>query len=90
MTPNEALQLSFVREAVGRGFISREDDRVEYEHVKINFATEIKNAFTRGLKAQLDATEEIDLRKTFPPAMDAVTELVAEKMKICQGEGAGT
>ncbi|MCZ7646065.1 MAG: class II fructose-bisphosphate aldolase [Planctomycetota bacterium] len=53
---------------------------------KINFATEIKDAFTRGLRDAL-AGGEIDLRKTFPPAMDAVTELVAGKLRVCRGEG---
>jgi fructose-bisphosphate aldolase class II/tagatose 1,6-diphosphate aldolase GatY/KbaY len=50
---------------------------------KINFATEIKDTFTRALKRSLVDKDEIDLRKTFPPAMAVVTDLVAEKMTIC-------
>jgi tagatose 1,6-diphosphate aldolase GatY/KbaY len=54
---------------------------------KINFATEIKDTFTRNVKLALTASEEIDLRKTFPPATDAVTRLVAEKIQVCQMKG---
>jgi fructose-bisphosphate aldolase class II/tagatose 1,6-diphosphate aldolase GatY/KbaY len=50
---------------------------------KINFATEIKDTFTRALKRSLVEKHEIDLRKSFPPAMAVVTDLVAEKMTIC-------
>ncbi len=50
---------------------------------KINFATEIKDTFTRALKRSLVEKDEIDLRKSFPPAMAVVTDLVAEKMTIC-------
>ena len=50
---------------------------------KINFATEIKDTFTRALKRSLALNDEIDLRKSFPPAMAVVTDLVAEKMTIC-------
>lgn len=55
---------------------------------KINFATEIKDTFTRNVKRVLTASDEIDLRKTFPPAADAVTKLVAEKIRVCQMKGA--
>jgi tagatose 1,6-diphosphate aldolase GatY/KbaY len=54
---------------------------------KINFATEIKDTFTRNVKLALLASEEIDLRKTFPPATDAVTKLVSEKINVCQMKG---
>ena len=53
---------------------------------KINFATEIKDTFVRGVKAVLSGSDEIDLRKTFPQAMQNVTRLVASKMKICRME----
>ncbi len=49
---------------------------------KINLATEIKNIFMNTLKNQLQKTEEIDLRKVFPVATRAVTELVKEKLKV--------
>ncbi|HYF50227.1 MAG TPA: class II fructose-bisphosphate aldolase [Planctomycetota bacterium] len=64
------------REAIRRGI------------VKINFATEIKDTFTRSVKKSLGASSEIDLRKTFSPAIEAVTELVAAKISICQMTGA--
>ena len=49
---------------------------------KINLATEIKNIFTRTLQQCLQGTEEIDLRKSFPPAIAAVTKLVKEKLEV--------
>ncbi|MEP7272119.1 MAG: class II fructose-bisphosphate aldolase [Acidobacteriota bacterium] len=51
---------------------------------KINFGTEIKNTFTRAVKASLLSSDEIDLRKTFLPAIDAVREVSAAKIRICQ------
>ncbi|MCC6424466.1 MAG: class II fructose-bisphosphate aldolase [Phycisphaerales bacterium] len=52
---------------------------------KINFATEIKNAFIRGIKKEFQTQESIDLRTIFPPAIAAVTTLVASKIMICNG-----
>jgi len=49
---------------------------------KINLATEIKNIFTKTLKEKLEHDTEIDLRKIFPHATNAVTMLVAEKLQI--------
>ena len=49
---------------------------------KINLATEIKNIFMKTLKKKLEHESEIDLRKVFPVATDAVTRLVAEKLQI--------
>ena len=43
---------------------------------KVNLATEIKNIFMKTLKTQLNATQDIDLRHVFPPAISAVTEIV--------------
>ena len=59
--------------------------------VKVNFATEIKDTFVRTLRTVFSASDEIDIRKTFPSAMDAVTDLVAEKMRVCAliSKGAG-
>ena len=51
---------------------------------KINFGTELKNAFTQAVKATLTNTDEIDLRKTFAPAIDAVQQMAIAKIKICQ------
>ncbi|HEY0380213.1 MAG TPA: class II fructose-bisphosphate aldolase [Pyrinomonadaceae bacterium] len=52
---------------------------------KINFGTELKNAFTRGVKASLGSSDDIDLRRTFAPAVRAVEEISLEKIRICSG-----
>ncbi len=49
---------------------------------KINVATEIKNIFMAQLKELLLHNTEIDLRKVFPPAINAVVSLVKEKLEI--------
>ncbi|MBS1750994.1 MAG: class II fructose-bisphosphate aldolase [Bacteroidetes bacterium] len=51
---------------------------------KINLATEIKNIFMKTLKGQLIENDEIDLRKVFPAATDAVTTLVQNKLEGIQ------
>lgn len=50
---------------------------------KINFGTELKNAFTLAIKSSLMHSDDIDLRKTFAPAIKAVQEVSAEKIRIC-------
>lgn len=50
---------------------------------KINFGTELKNAFTLAVKRSLCASDEIDLRKTFAPAVEAVREISSAKIKVC-------
>ncbi|HZE71563.1 MAG TPA: class II fructose-bisphosphate aldolase [Pyrinomonadaceae bacterium] len=50
---------------------------------KINFGTELKNAFTLAVKAALSSSNEIDLRKTFAPAIAAVQEISQSKIRIC-------
>ena len=50
---------------------------------KINFGTELKNAFTLAVKRELAAGDEIDLRKTFAPAVEAVREISSAKIGIC-------
>lgn len=52
---------------------------------KINFGTEIKNAFTQAVKQALLSGDEIDLRKTFAPAIAAVQAISAGKIRVCQG-----
>ena len=59
-----------LREAVKRGIC------------KINLATEIKNIFMETLKKDLGASNEIDLRIVFPPAIAAVTSIVKGKLDI--------
>ncbi len=49
---------------------------------KVNVATELKNKFMLTLKQQLKETDEIDLRKVFPPATESVKLLVIEKLKM--------
>lgn len=49
---------------------------------KVNLATEIKNIFMQTLKLQLEENEEIDLRKVFPKATAAITQLVQGKLQI--------
>lgn len=61
-----------LREAIKRGIC------------KINLATETKNIFMKTLKNILLDAEEIDLRKTFPPATNAVTQLVRDKLHAIQ------
>ncbi|MEO8762723.1 MAG: class II fructose-bisphosphate aldolase [Ginsengibacter sp.] len=53
---------------------------------KINLATEIKNIFMKTLKNKLTNEDEIDLRKVFPDATDAVTDLVRNKLQAIQIE----
>jgi fructose-bisphosphate aldolase class II/tagatose 1,6-diphosphate aldolase GatY/KbaY len=57
-----------LREAIQRGIC------------KINLATEIKNIFMKTLKNKLSNEEEIDLRKVFPSATNAVIQLVQNKL----------
>lgn len=49
---------------------------------KINLATEIKNTFMKTLQRALQGNPEIDLRKVFPPAIDAVKSVVRNKLEI--------
>lgn len=62
------------REAVRRGI------------VKVNFATEIKDAFMTHLRTAIQRCDSIDIRQVFPSAMRAVTELVQQKMALCAGQ----
>ncbi len=49
---------------------------------KVNLATEIKDTFMKALKNTLEKTEEIDLRKVFPKAIDPVVNLLCEKYDV--------
>lgn len=49
---------------------------------KVNLATEIKDAFMRALKEVLLRSDEIDLRKVFPKAIDPVVALLEEKYRM--------
>jgi ketose-bisphosphate aldolase len=56
---------------------------IECGITKCNFGTELKNAFTLAVKQSLWKSDEIDLRKTFSPAIDAVQQVSMEKISIC-------
>jgi len=57
-------------------------DAIRNGIVKINLATEIKNIFMQTLQKILERNTEIDLRKVFPVAINAVTSLVSNKLLI--------
>ena len=50
---------------------------------KINFGTELKNAFTIAVRTSLSSSDDIDLRRTFAPAIAAVEEISKAKIRIC-------
>ena len=52
---------------------------------KINFGTELKNAFTLAVKRSLNESDDIDLRWTFAPAIVAVQEISMAKIQACKG-----
>jgi ketose-bisphosphate aldolase len=52
---------------------------------KINFGTELKNAFTQAVKSSLASSDDIDLRRTFQPAIGAVENISRSKIMICSG-----
>ena len=54
---------------------------------KINFGTELKNAFTLAVKESLSASDDIDLRRTFAPAIEAVQQISMAKIRICSHAG---
>lgn len=49
---------------------------------KINVATEVKNGFMNTIRKDVPQTDEIDLRKVFPPAINHVQELIEGKLKM--------
>ncbi len=49
---------------------------------KINLATETKHCFMKKLQGLLAETQEIDLRKIFPPAIEAVQQLITGKLQL--------
>ena len=50
---------------------------------KVNFGTELKNAFAKAIKTSLSSSDDIDLRRTFAPAISAVEEISRSKIQIC-------
>ena len=55
---------------------------IHYGISKINLATETKNTFMKKLQLLLADNDEIDLRKIFPKAIDAVQELITKKLSV--------
>jgi len=51
---------------------------------KINFGTELKNAFTLAVRDSLLKSDDIDLRRTFAPAIEAVRSVSTAKIRVCQ------
>lgn len=51
---------------------------------KINFGTELKNAFTQAVKESLAESDNIDLRQTFAPTILAVQKVSEEKIRVCR------
>jgi ketose-bisphosphate aldolase len=49
---------------------------------KVNLATETKNIFMKTLQQILRDNDEIDLRKVFPKATDAVVKLISQKLEV--------
>lgn len=58
-------------------------ESIAYGIRKINFGTELKHAFTGAVKASLSSSDDIDLRRTFAPAISAVEEISRSKIQIC-------
>lgn len=56
---------------------------IERGVAKVNFATEIKDAFVNRLRQELASGTDIDLRRICPPARDQVTRLVAGRIAVC-------
>jgi len=54
---------------------------------KVNFGTELKNAFTLAVKQSLAASDDIDLRRTFAPAIEAVQKISLAKIRVCSRLG---
>jgi tagatose 1,6-diphosphate aldolase GatY/KbaY len=72
------LEDDVVRECIKRGI------------AKVNFATELRIAFTRAVQAYLEGNAKtIDPKKYGAPARDAVRNLVMERMKVCLCDGKG-
>lgn len=54
---------------------------------KVNFATELKHAWTGGLRASLADSKETDPRKILQPALRALQVEAAGKMRLCGSRG---
>lgn len=52
--------------------------------VKVNLATELKNAFMMAVKSLMATSEDIDLRQVFPPAIQAVQAIAEHKLHLLE------
>ncbi|MEX2568157.1 MAG: class II fructose-bisphosphate aldolase, partial [Cyclobacteriaceae bacterium] len=59
---------------------------IDYGICKVNLATEIKEIFMITLQGCLNGNHEIDLRKVFPTAINAVSELVSNKLEVVRNK----
>lgn len=71
------LSSDAVRECVGRGIC------------KVNFATELRQAFTSGWRKELEAPELFDPKKPGKAGMGLVMQAVRERIRVCGSEGHG-
>ena len=55
---------------------------MQYGINKINVATEFKDAFMRTIKLNVCNSDEIDLRKIFPPAVEEVSNIAKHKLEL--------
>jgi fructose/tagatose bisphosphate aldolase len=61
---------------------------IEHGVCKVNVATALRQAFVGELRAALvENPEEVDFRKLFPPAREAVTALVRAKIRAFGAAG---
>lgn len=54
---------------------------------KVNFATELRAAMTKGVRAALEDEKIIDPKKFMGPGRDAVKELCIHKIRLCGSNG---
>ena len=55
----------------------------------MNFATELRQAFTSGWRKELEAPELFDPKKPGKAGMELVMQAVRERIRVCGSEGHG-
>jgi ketose-bisphosphate aldolase len=56
---------------------------IKFGIAKVNFGTELKDAFTRAVRDSMAGSTDIDLRRSFAPAIAAVRRVSATKLDVC-------
>jgi len=56
---------------------------IELGVAKVNFGTELKDAFTHAVRDSLASSTDIDLRTSFAPAIRAVSRVSQSKLEVC-------